>query len=100
MDEILRSLSEFKTKGSEYIFKTCPFCNGGQSSDKYKFFVNFEKETYICFRGKCGAKGHLNELRSHLGLQTKIKKESYKNMSNTAAKPATTKLIESKKLQM
>ena len=98
MDEILRSLSEFKTKGSEYIFKTCPFCNGGQSSDKYKFFVNFEKETYICFRGKCGAKGHLNELRSHLGLQTKIKKENYKNMSNTAAKPATTKLIESKKI--
>jgi twinkle protein len=97
MNEILRSLSEFKTKGSEYIFKTCPFCNGGQSNDKYKFFVNFEKETYICFRGKCGVKGHLNELRSHLGLQIKIEKESYKNMSNTATKSAT-KPIESKKI--
>lgn len=92
MNEILSSLSEFKTKGSEYIFKTCPYCHGGQRGDKYKFFINFEKETFICFRGKCGVKGHLNELRAHLGLPIeKIEKRSWEKVNNTTTKPKEVK---------
>lgn len=69
-NDLLIYLSEYKTKGNELIFRHCPFCEG-TTKDKYKFFVNLSKETYICFRGKCGSKGHISELYKHFGVEYK-----------------------------
>ncbi len=45
------------------ILLYCPFCHGGEHRDKYSFAINERTGAYICFRSKCGAKGHINQLK-------------------------------------
>lgn len=86
MQNILGYLSEYKQNGSEYIFMTCPFCRGGQHHDKYKFFINADKETYICHRGKCNAKGHISELYKHFGVEYKRENDNYNTTKKAVVK--------------
>lgn len=55
-------LGEYKFKNGEINAKYCYFCGGGKSGEKYKFFLNPEKHTYICHRGSCHARGTFKEL--------------------------------------
>ncbi len=53
---------ETKSKGNELFFKHCPYCNGGDSNDKYTFSINLDNGAYKCFRASCGMQGHFVEL--------------------------------------
>lgn len=57
-----RYLGEYRIKNGEINAKYCIFCGGGKHRDKYKFFLNPEKHTYICHRGSCGARGTFKQL--------------------------------------
>lgn len=57
-----RYLGEYKIKNGEINAKYCVFCSGGKHRDKYTFFLNPEKHTYICHRGSCGARGTFKQL--------------------------------------
>ena len=54
--------AEVKEKGKELSFRYCPYCHGGQHSDKDTFSINMENGTYKCFRSSCGKQGHFVEL--------------------------------------
>lgn len=55
--------------GEELVFKTCPFCGGGQHHDVDTFAINIEKHTYNCLRGKCAERGTFKELAEKYGEQ-------------------------------
>jgi len=80
MQEIINVLGQYKTKGNEYTFKICPFCNNGEGKDTYKFSINKRKGTYQCFRGSCSAKGHITQLANKLNIRLS---ESYDQFRTT-----------------
>ncbi|MFA9397222.1 MAG: hypothetical protein ACERKV_03020 [Clostridiaceae bacterium] len=57
-----RYLGQYRIKSNEINPVYCPFCQGGRHRDKYTFFLNPNKHTYMCHRGSCGAKGTFNQL--------------------------------------
>src|SRR3990172_5792631 len=61
-----KHLQPYKTKGSEINPRNCPYCSG-QTKDKYKFFLNTEKQTFVCHRASCGKQGHFTELCRDFG---------------------------------
>lgn len=69
LNNLINQLGQYKKKGNELNFEKCPFCSNNNSKSKYKFFLNTELETYICFRGSCNSKGHVSELYKHVGLE-------------------------------
>jgi twinkle protein len=82
INDIINYLGNYKEKGSELMFETCPFCHGGQHNDKWKFFLNPDKETYYCQRGKCNEYGHISQLFSHFGVEYKRDNNNYYNSNN------------------
>lgn len=57
-----RYLVDFKVRGNEIVAKYCPICGGGRSRDKHTFYLNYDKHTYKCHRGSCGASGTFKDL--------------------------------------
>lgn len=62
-------LGDFKIKGQEIVPRYCPYCKGGQHSDRETFALNMEKHTFKCLRGSCGKQGHFSELLRDFGAQ-------------------------------
>jgi twinkle protein len=61
-------MQPYKEHGDELVAMYCPFCNGGRDrKDKWKFYLNKSKKTYICQRATCGKKGHFTELCKEFG---------------------------------
>lgn len=55
---------EYKVgSNNNLILLFCPYCKGGERRDKYTFAISEKSGAYICFRVKCGAKGHFNQLK-------------------------------------
>jgi len=91
-----KHFKEYKQKGAEIIPTYCPFCYGGQNSDKYTFALNIENETYNCKRGSCDKSGHFSQLLKHFGENApthEIKRptKTYKK-PKTEVNPATKKV--------
>lgn len=63
----IEKLGEHKIYGTECV-SACPFCG----SEKHKFYLNIETGLYDCKLGKCGAKGNINHLLAHLGIQDRV----------------------------
>lgn len=82
MNEIINYLGSYKKKGSELMFENCPFCKGGKNHDKWKFFLNVDKGTYYCQRGKCNEYGHISQLYSHFGVEYKRDNNNNYNKKN------------------
>lgn len=59
----------FRRRGAKAECKVCPFCNGGDSQDKYTFVVFLDESggNFKCMRGKCGVSGTFWALASHFG---------------------------------
>lgn len=85
LNELLYKLGKNnKTDSSNYKIKECPFCN----SVDWKFYINIDKECYICHHGSCGQTGTFTNLCNHLGIKKEhegvkkmelnIKMQSYK----------------------
>lgn len=49
----------FKRRGTELVFKTCPYCEGGANHDKDTFSISTETGQFECKRASCGAKGNI-----------------------------------------
>lgn len=65
-----RYLHPYKINKNEIIPEYCPFCQGGQKREKYKFAVNMETGAYNCLRlNECGVKGSFYDLCKHFGEQ-------------------------------
>ena len=77
--------AETQKKGDELQFKLCPFCKGGQHSDKYTFSVSLRAGQYNCLRGTCGEHGGFVSLAKafnfplDFGTQAPMKRE-YKRL--------------------
>lgn len=72
-------LGEYKLRGSEIVANKCPFCGGGKHSDKYTFYLNYEKHTYMCHRGSCGARGTFGQLAREKGVAAEYMAKIYEN---------------------
>lgn len=48
-----------KIKGTELVFRRCPYCGKTNSTDKEKFAINLETGLYKCLRASCGAHGNM-----------------------------------------
>lgn len=61
VEEFVRSDSNgsVSRKGDEYMFEVCPFCKGGKSHEKNKFFISIKTGQYKCQRSGCNAEGNL-----------------------------------------
>ena len=58
---------EYRVTNGEVNPKYCPFCNGGEHREKYKFYVNLHNGTYKCHRASCDVKGSIYDLCRHFG---------------------------------
>lgn len=67
LELVKEKLGEHKVYGHE-IVSACPYCN----SDKHKFYLNTITGLFDCKLGKCGAKGNMNHLLAHLGIQDRV----------------------------
>ena len=73
--------AETREKGDELTFKYCPFCRGGQHSDKYTFSISLRTGQYNCLRGTCGEHGGFVSLAKafnfplDFGTQAPMKRE-------------------------
>lgn len=54
--------------GKELMLKTCPYCKGGKSGDKWTFAINTENGAFNCKRGSCGAAGNMITLHKDFGF--------------------------------
>lgn len=61
-----KHLYPYKVKGNELVAEKCPYC-GNRHKSKNKFFVNLDKQTFICFHGDCSKQGHFAELCKDFG---------------------------------
>lgn len=67
-DLIGKHLSPYRRSGRDEVrAEICPFCNGGDSEDRYTFSINTDTGSYYCFRGSCSAKGGFVQLAEHFG---------------------------------
>lgn len=61
-------IKDWRVRNGEIEARICPFCKGGENQDEQTFYLNATSGSYICHRGKCGAKGDLNSLLKHFGV--------------------------------
>lgn len=73
----LDNLGEYKIYGQEAVSR-CPICG----SPKHKFYLNTTNGLYNCKLGKCGAKGNINQLLEHLGLEERVQYEGHKQIEH------------------
>jgi len=92
---------DYRIKNDEIVPVYCPFCQGGNSHDKYTFAVNKHSGTYNCKRGSCGATGSFHQLLRELGEVThkaknfEIKRPKVNYIPPTVkVEPATSKVEE------
>ena len=59
----------YRKRGQKAELDVCPFCHGGDSTDKKTFVVYLDGEggNYKCMRGSCGATGSFWQLIEHYG---------------------------------
>ena len=70
LNELLISLGKNnKVDSSNYKVRHCPFCK----SNDWKFYIDINKECYICHHGSCGEKGTFTNLCNHLGIKKENK---------------------------
>lgn len=74
----------YKEHGDEFVAMKCPFC-GNTTKDKWTFYLNRVKQTYICHRGKCAKQGHFTELCKEFGQVAD--REEYIPVRKTYRKP-------------
>lgn len=67
-DVASKFLKDWKVRNGEIEARICPFCKGGKNKDEHTFYMNVQTGSYICHRGKCGAKGDLKSLLNHFGV--------------------------------
>lgn len=74
----------FRRRGAKAECKTCPFCSGGESGDKYTFVVYLDESggNFKCMRGKCAQAGTFWALAEHFGDDPK---EFYERDTETYA---------------
>jgi len=75
---------EYNIKDNELIPDYCPYCGGGNNSDKYTFAISLETGYWNCMRGKCGKSGTFRKLVNDFanGVQYKVTTEK-RYMMNT-----------------
>lgn len=71
---VLDKLGEHKIYGQEAVSR-CPFCG----SDKHKFYLNVDNGLYNCKRASCMAKGNINNLLAHLGLEERVHYDGFED---------------------
>lgn len=76
-------LGEYKIKGDEIVAEYCPECGGGSHRDKHTFYLNYNRHTYICHRGSCGARGTFSLLASEKGGKAQYMAEIFENTFKT-----------------
>ena len=83
---VSKNYGEYKIKNNNIIVKVCPFCKGisnksnqAEKDNLYTFGISLETGQYNCFRGSCGARGHINQL-----AKQKIKKVIFTPESNVS----------------
>ena len=61
VEEFVRSAASgsVSKRGDEFVFSSCPFCDGGKSHDKNTFSINRKTGQYQCKRSNCNAIGNL-----------------------------------------
>ena len=61
VEEFVRSVASgsVSRRGDEFVFSSCPFCDGGKSHDKNTFSINRKTGQYQCKRSNCNAIGNL-----------------------------------------
>ncbi len=64
-----KHFKDYRQKGAELVPVYCPFCHGGNSSDKFTFALNMDNLTYNCKRGSCNETGTYTKLLKHFGEQ-------------------------------
>lgn len=99
-------LQPYKVKGEEINAENCPFCSG-QSKDRYKFYLNVDKQTFKCHRASCSKKGHFSELCKHFGetmdtveREAWVPPKTYKKpeITSTALSPAAEEYLRTRKI--
>ncbi len=89
-----KHFKEFKEKGDELIPVYCPFCEGGQSHDKYSFALNMDTGAYNCKRGSCNVAGSFRQLQEHYGYDVRqdnfeVRASQQKKFTPPKTKPQT-----------
>ena len=62
-----RHLGEFRIRNGQVVAQYCPFCKGGDHSDKETFAVGLYNGAFSCLRGGCGKTGSFRELCAYFG---------------------------------
>lgn len=78
-----KHLSSYRVRGDELIPDLCPFCQGGEHSDRYTFALNLTDGVYVCKRGQCGARGRFEDLAAHFGERRRSSAPPPRQRSNT-----------------
>lgn len=92
---------EYKVRNGQASFKYCPFCQGGDHSDEYTFFISLETGAFYCHRGSCEVKGNFNRFCDFFGEKPDTeynftfnqKNKIYKHPSEDDIKPLTDDII-------
>jgi len=86
-------MKPYKEHGDELVAMYCPFCGGGRDrKDKWKFYLNKSKKTFICQRATCGKKGHFTELCKEFGQVADRDEEWNEPIRRVYVKPLPEKL--------
>ena len=57
-EQFLNDVGAVFTKRARWLsLKYCPFCDGGNSGEKFSFSVHISDGNYFCHRNKCGERG-------------------------------------------
>lgn len=68
-----KHLSPCVIRGKEIVAQTCPFCHGGNNSDRNTFYLSTVTGQYICHRGHCAKRGGFPSLLKHFGQSMKFR---------------------------
>lgn len=62
---------KYKSNGSWWTLRKCPFCDGGRANQEWTFGVHKKDGNYNCFRSSCGAASSFWNLLKHFGKEPK-----------------------------
>lgn len=96
-----KHFGDYRVRNGEVVAELCPFCGGGENSDRGTFAINIKTGAYNCKRGGCEKKGTLQDLCSFLGEEdsvvniphTFIKKNKEYTKPNIELKPLTEEIV-------
>lgn len=70
-----------KVRGSELVFKSCPYCHGGKNHKPDTFSISLETGAYNCLRSSCGVKGNMITLSKDFDFSLGTETDDYYNKS-------------------